>query len=241
MPKTALKSESEKLSEISEQEKAALKDEMEKLKAALQQLIAERDRYKKEADKLEFAKQRSVLEYKVRGLEEDKTKLSLSLKAAEKRMASLEMSELKHMNKGKELAALLEDLQAKCQELTDKNKLLQIELERQPQKIIDLAKQNQDLIKDTGSMHYNLGVFYVNKKEFVRAIKEYQKALELQPADSDSCYNLGYLYAEHLVDREKAMDYFKRFLHLAPDDKRAEWVRNYLATWEAWSGEKPMK
>jgi tetratricopeptide (TPR) repeat protein len=104
-----------------------------------------------------------------------------------------------------------------------------------------LARQNQKLIGETADMHYNLGVFYVQSTEYGRAIKEFEKALDLNSDNADANYNLGFIYAEHLVDREKAIQYFRNYLTYAPDAKDAEWIRKYILTWQTWYGKQPIK
>ena len=90
-------------------------------------------------------------------------------------------------------------------------------------------------------MHYNAGVFYARNKEFGRAIKEFQKVLDIKPQDPQANYNLGYIYAEHLVDRPKAISYFKNYLTYAPDAHDADWVKRYIMTWQTWYGRQVMK
>jgi len=91
-------------------------------------------------------------------------------------------------------------------------------------------------------MHYNLGVFYTNQKDYSRAIAEFEKALELTPDDPYVRFNLGYIYAEYLVNRPKALEHFRQYLRYAkPDDKDADWVKKYILTWQAFDGKQPME
>jgi len=110
-----------------------------------------------------------------------------------------------------------------------------------PGKFAELAGQNKRLIDDTADMHYNLGVFYTNNHEYKRAVQEFGKALKIRPNDAGANYNLGYIYAEYLVDRPKAIKFFKDYLTFAPDAKDAEWVRKYILTWQSWYGKVPIK
>ena len=91
-------------------------------------------------------------------------------------------------------------------------------------------------------MHYNLGVFYTQHKEYKRAIAEFEKAIELNPDDPYAHFNLGYIYAEYLVDRSKAVEHFRHYLRLADkSDKDIDWVKKYILTWQAWEGKTPLK
>jgi tetratricopeptide (TPR) repeat protein len=91
-------------------------------------------------------------------------------------------------------------------------------------------------------MHYNLGVFYTKNKEYPRAIAEFEKSIELNPEDPYAHFNLGYIYAEYLVDRPKAIVNFRKYLSLLKtDDKDADWVKKYILTWQTWEGKKPIE
>ena len=120
------------------------------------------------------------------------------------------------------------------------------EMERQmrdmPKKFTEMAKENEKLIKQTAKTHYNLGVFYVSNKEFKRAAMEFEKALELEPGEAYTHFNLGYIYSEHVLDRKKAIKHFKTFLHLTKgDDPDIDWVRKYVLTWESFEGDAPIR
>jgi tetratricopeptide (TPR) repeat protein len=86
-------------------------------------------------------------------------------------------------------------------------------------------------------MHYNLGVFYMREKNYPRAIAEFEKALELTPDDAYAHFNLGYIYAEYVVNRPKAIEHFRNYLRLAKKgDKDVDWVKKYIISWETWQG-----
>ena len=98
------------------------------------------------------------------------------------------------------------------------------------------------MIKQTAATHYNLGVFYTKNKEYSRAIAEFEKAIELVPDDAYSHFNLGYIYAEHIVNRTRAIEHFRFYLrHAKKDDKDIDWVRKYVLSWETWQGEEPLE
>jgi tetratricopeptide (TPR) repeat protein len=123
-----------------------------------------------------------------------------------------------------------------------KNRLLEQKNIELPGKFTEIARQNKALIKETANMHYNLGVFYTKNKEYTRAIAEFEKAIELTPDDAYAHFNLGYIYAEYLSNRNKAIEQFRKFLRLAKnDDKDVDWVKKYIITWEAYDGKKPME
>ena len=127
-------------------------------------------------------------------------------------------------------------------EAQKKNKRLELEALNVPKKFAEIGRQNKILLKDTAQMHYNLGVFYTKNKEYDRAVAEFEKVVEINPDDSYAQFNLGYIYAEYLVNRDKAVEHFRHYLTLAKsDDKDIDWVKKYLLTWETFNGKKPME
>jgi len=126
-------------------------------------------------------------------------------------------------------------------EAVKKNNAFEQKVMETPKRFAEIARQNKTLIKETANMHYNLGVFYTKNKEYSRALAEFEKAVELTPDDAYAHFNLGYIYAEYVVNRYKAIDHFRRFLSLSKsDDKDIDWVRKYILTWEAYEGKKPL-
>jgi len=127
-------------------------------------------------------------------------------------------------------------------EAVKKNKQLEERTADLPKKFAELARQNKALIKETANMHYNLAVFYTKNKEYSRALAELEKTLELTPDDAYAHFNIGYIYAEYMVNRQKAIEHFKHYLRLAKkDDKDVDWVKKYILTWQAWEGKEQIE
>ena len=76
--------------------------------------------------------------------------------------------------------------------------------------------------------YYNMGCVYKACKLPKEAEKQFLKALEIDPADAGVHYNLGILYDEDLKNRTKARQQYQLFLELAPDDRDAPRVREWL-------------
>ncbi|MFH0985414.1 MAG: tetratricopeptide repeat protein [Candidatus Omnitrophota bacterium] len=112
--------------------------------------------------------------------------------------------------------------------LQKERKFLEKKLEDLPTKFSEMARQNQILVKETGDMHFNLGVFYAGEMNYDRALEEFKKAVEINPNDAKAHYNLGYIYAEQRQDRKKAESHFRIYLGLTPDDPHADEVKSYL-------------
>jgi len=122
------------------------------------------------------------------------------------------------------------------------NKALESEIKNMPKKFTEIGRQNKRLIRETSEMHYNLGVFYTKNKEYERAIAEFEKVIEITPDDAYAHFNLGYIYAEYLVNRKKATENFRHYLRLAKSsDKDIDWAKKYLLTWETYEGKVPMR
>lgn len=123
-----------------------------------------------------------------------------------------------------------------------KSDLIEEKVEKAPARFAELSRQNMQLLERTAGIHYNLGVYYLDAKQYARALKEFRKTIRLKPKDAQAHYNLGYLYAGHIIDRKKAIDHFRRYLTYAEvGDKDRDWVEKYIATWQSWSGDEPMR
>ncbi|MFH1800490.1 MAG: tetratricopeptide repeat protein [Candidatus Omnitrophota bacterium] len=119
--------------------------------------------------------------------------------------------------------------------LKKERKFLEAQLDDLPKKFSKMARENKILVKETGDMHYNLGVFYAGEMNYDRAIEEFKKAVDINPNDAKAQYNLGYIYAEQRQDRKKAEYYFRNFLGLAPDDPNSDAVKSYLVERDVFS------
>lgn len=164
------------------------------------------------------------------------------LRQAQKDVAQLKDQKSKLNKEAEDLSAELKNYKINYAKAQKKNKALEEEIKNMPKKFTELARQNKVLIRDTSQMHYNLGVFYTKNKEYDRAVAEFEKVIEITPDDAYAHFNLGYIYAEYLVNRKKAIENFRHYLRLAKsDDQDVDWVRKYLLTWETYEGRVPMK
>lgn len=196
-----------------------------------------------------LAKEKARLDEEYRGLtavinplRDENNKLKEDLKKTREDLKTAGMAAGGFQEESNLVKTRLAQLEQHFEEVRKENQALVEESRLYPTRFADLAAQNQRLIDETADMHYNLGVFYVNNKEYKRAIAEFEKGLKIKPNDPDTNYNLGYIYAEHIVDRSKAILYFKKYLTYAPDAEDADWVRKYLLTWQTWYGEtSPIK
>lgn len=71
-------------------------------------------------------------------------------------------------------------------------------------------------INPTSEIYNNLGVVYSNKNEMERALKKFEKAIELNPHSADAYFNIGITYIKK-GKNEKAVLFFKKAIELNPE------------------------
>lgn len=220
----------------------SLKDEVRKLQDGASQLQNEINQIQSDYDKLNNNSVKKGLEKQVAALSKAKNNFDGILKNKNKEIEHLKGQREKLEEARSQLTAQVNNQKKTIDDATRKNRKLETELKNIPKKFTEMARQNTKLIKDTSEMHYNLGVFYTRNKEYARSVAEFEKVIEIAPDDSYAHFNLGYIYAEYLVNRPKAIEHFRRYLILAKNgDKDIEWVKKYLLTWEAYEGKRPVE
>lgn len=213
------------------------KNEIGRLQAAQKDLIAKWDTLKTSCEKSEMIVKNKELNRKAGDLQKSNTAIESSLKRKEVELDQLKQQKTKLDAQDSVLKIQLKDCQQGLAEAVRKNKKLWDEMQNAPKKFAELARQNKLLIAQTTDMHYNLGIFYSKNKEYNRAAVEFEKVVEIDPNHAYAHFNLGYIYAEYLVNRQKAAKHFRHYLGLAKgDDKDLDWVKKYLLTWEAYDG-----
>ncbi len=223
----------EKEKEAARTENIALKDKAKKLEKLEKKLIkGTQDKgYDSESD----LKRLKIKEIRPEDIILAKEDRQAALKQTEVKDAQLKELQFKFEAKKKQLSRQAEEYKKKYLKELERNDLAMQSASNLPQKFSDVVKKNEFLTRESAGMHYNLGVFFIKNKEYDRAIVEFEKAIELCPDDPYSYYNLGYIYAQYLIDRGKAVKYFRQYLQFVKnDDKDAEWVKDYLLTWEAY-------
>ena len=213
------------------------KDEISRLQAAQKEMIAKWDTLKAACDKAEVTVKIKDLNRKVGDLQKEKTAIQNSAKRQENELDQLRQQKTKLDLESVTLKAQLKDCKQSLAEAVQKNKRMWEQVQNTPKKVTELARQNRLLIAETAQMHYNLGTFYTRNKQYDRAAVEFEKVIEIDPNNAYAQFNLGYIYAEYLVNRQKASKHFRLYLGLAKsDDRDVDWVKKYLLTWEAYDG-----
>lgn len=227
-----------------------LKNRQAEIEKLQKEIGLERDQLKEDYENVKKGTAIKELQDKASLLQEENKNILSTLEkergASNKKLqlAEKELTKLKSSNDSleKDVMDLREGLEAFKKSYGDaqrKNKILEREAKNIPRKFTEIARQNRRLVKETAEMHYNLGVFYTEEKKYERAISEFTKTLEIDPENTYAYFNLGYIYAEYLINREKAVKHFRHFLRRAKrGDKDADWVKKYILTWETYSMKK---
>lgn len=74
------------------------------------------------------------------------------------------------------------------------------------------ATVKTDDMPQKASAHYRLGLSYLNDNNIQPAFVEFQKAIELDPANKEILNALGVIYLMKLEDYPKAIEYFRKAL-----------------------------
>ena len=95
-------------------------------------------------------------------------------------------------------------------------------------KALEIQPNSPDVLTDQGVMFKRLGWFD-------RAIENFTKANEIDPAHATSIYNLGVVYRYDLQDFAKAQEAWTRFLEISPTGPGSDRVRQDLQAMRAQS------
>ena len=81
--------------------------------------------------------------------------------------------------------------------------------------------QTSILFAQAAIFHVNVGVNYLNKKQYIEAYQEFNKALEKDPNCAEAHYNLGKVYKAQGATQDAFME-FQSALRLKPDYAEAK-------------------
>lgn len=241
-----LKEWEEKYSQLEkalQEERAVCQPKISELENQASLLTQERDSLKNSLEKLQIEyKMLPQTKKEISRLQNEKKELISNYNKIDARLKRLEQEKLDLGAEVEIYRRQVKDFKKRYEQALVKNRKLEEKAEQIPVRFAQIARENKILIKETALMHYNLGVFYTKNKEYQRAIAEFEKSIELNPDDPYSHYNLGYIYAEYVLNRPKAIENFRKFLSLVKTkDKDVDWVKKYILTWQTWEGKRPMQ
>lgn len=211
----------------------AQRDELQHNQAAL---AKERGRLERDLAKAKGRSQEQALRKELAQLRNKQTELRRTLGTTKRQLQLTTRGESRATSHLIQLTKRLDALQRKYTEEVTQNASLRRKVDRLPTDVTGMARERERLLKDLADTHYNMGVMFTRKRDFIRAAKEFRQVIELRPDDSEAYYNLGLIYAEHLPDRDKAMKFFQKYLTLNPRGREAGWAKHYIASWKAWEG-----
>jgi len=81
----------------------------------------------------------------------------------------------------------------------------------------DLDLRDKNFRRELAKAHYNMGNIYFQRGEYQRAEVEYYQAVDLEPNDPDTHYNLAFVSGEYLGDQATALKHYQLYLYLKPD------------------------
>ncbi len=93
------------------------------------------------------------------------------------------------------------------------------------------ARNPKPRLSDAANRHRLLAEDATRARNYVRAIREFEAALETDPTWPSGNFNLALLY-EAVEDWGEAVRYMRRFLLLEPDSREAAAAREKIVLWE---------
>lgn len=206
-------------------------DEVKRLQAAIEDKKKENESLR--AGISAYVARQKWLEDKISGLNDEKTKLLAEINDQKQLIGGLEkvQADYEHM---KELLAKAKE---EGQRLTEYRRKIEPQYRQALAKNDELEKQIDGLKQEQGEKEsrvaYNLGVIYGEKGKFAQAIKEYEKAISIDPANALAYYNLGILYENYSKEMKKAMECYKKYLQLQPKSEDMDIIKGWIERIEA--------
>ncbi|MFC1496876.1 tetratricopeptide repeat protein [Verrucomicrobiota bacterium] len=164
---------------------------------------------------------RSSVSQDTNNLQENKENIAEDLKVKDKPDEKESQKSKPQVQASERLFQIALALEKKENELTE----AKAEIERLKEIIIRTRETSR---RERLRLCYNLAYVYRAAKEYKKAEAEYRKALAINPDDSAVHFNLAVLYDDDLNDEKQAVKHYRRFLDLAPEDKDAPRVREWL-------------
>ncbi len=129
---------------------------------------------------------------------------------------------LQLQSRGDERKEVLRKAKEYSEKATEKERLYILaeyasSIERDSEKRIRILKELIEKYPNEKDARYELGFYYQGRNLFEEALNEYQKALELAPADGFILNALAYACSD-MGNFEKAIEHFQRYAALYPED-----------------------
>lgn len=238
----------EKVLQRTGEEHRMMSERLPVMEQELEALQKERDQLAKEHADLEDRLSRRQNKTDEKRLKEQLTavrkkedELEQGLGAARRELAQATLKAKRLEEERARLSTRLDQLQQEYTQEVTTNASLRRQVERLPKDVTSIAREHERLLQELADTHYNMGVMFSERGDYVRAAKEFAQVIEVRPEDPDAQYNLGIIYAEYLPDREKALRFFHRYLAGNPKGREASFAKQYIASWRAWEGKERLE
>jgi len=190
----------------------------------------ERALQKAQAENASLQEQKSVQERalqeaqaQIASLQEQKSAQERALQAA--REEALEEQEATHQAAYKALEAAFAAFRDEVAREREEAAALKSKVARLEAALLEEQTANE---RERFLLAYNSGSIFLAAGHYDRAERAFLKALAVRENDAPLHYNLGVLYGDHLGQRAKARRHYERFLALAPNDRDAPLVMQWL-------------
>ena len=124
---------------------------------------------------------------------------------------------LSNLGMSKERNAANEKAKAFAQKASEKERLYIEAYYASGDKRLSLLQEMTEKYPKEKRVHYDLASYYDSDEMFDKAIKEYEKALELDPNYGYALNSFAYMYSD-MGEYEKSIEYFKRYSSVNPKD-----------------------
>jgi protein O-GlcNAc transferase len=105
---------------------------------------------------------------------------------------------------------------------------------------LEFAEAGVGMFPGSAAMHNNLATLIAIKGDYVRAVAEYRKALEIDPGLAEAYLDIGIIFKDYLKDNGKAAEAFKRYVELKPEGKDLPEVAALLKPVKGTAEHKPL-
>ena len=82
--------------------------------------------------------------------------------------------------------------------------------------------------EDSRNPHFKKAESFIEAKNYVEAVREYEAAIQANPNVATAHYELGRIYGEKLGDEISSMYHYSKFLELRPTSEKREAVQALL-------------
>lgn len=93
---------------------------------------------------------------------------------------------------------------------------------------LNLYQLASEIYPGNPDIHYNSGVIYLRKSDYLNATGEFETVISLDSEDSEAYYNLGIIYENFLNNKKKALNYYEKYLSCNLDSKEKKEVEAWV-------------